>query len=66
MKCSDKWGKGHRCPKQIPLHILEEVLDAMHQMTVALRRRIPKVHQVRERCSPYQLKLCKAFKDRRP
>ncbi|CAN6236915.1 unnamed protein product [Urochloa humidicola] len=30
MKCGDKWGKGHRCPKQVPLHILEEVLDAMN------------------------------------
>lgn len=30
MKCGDKWSQAHRCPKQVPLHILEEVLDAMN------------------------------------
>lgn len=29
MKCGEKWGRGHRCPKQVPLHILEELLDIM-------------------------------------
>jgi hypothetical protein len=31
MKCGEKWGKGHRCPKQVPMHILEEVLEVMQQ-----------------------------------
>jgi hypothetical protein len=30
MKCGEKWGGGHRCPKQVPLHILEEVWDVMN------------------------------------
>jgi len=29
MKCGGKWGRGHKYPDQIPLHIMEEVLDAM-------------------------------------
>ncbi|CAN6297623.1 unnamed protein product [Urochloa humidicola] len=29
MKCGEKWNKQHRCPKQIPLHVLEEFLDAI-------------------------------------
>jgi len=29
MKCGGKWGRGRKCPDQIPLHIMEEVLDAM-------------------------------------
>lgn len=30
MKCGDKWGKNHKCPQQIPLHVLEEFLDAIN------------------------------------
>jgi len=30
MKCGDKWSHQHRCPAQIPLHILEEVLNAVN------------------------------------
>lgn len=33
MKCGDKWGWGHRCPKQVPLHVLEELLDVMNMET---------------------------------
>ena len=29
MKCGEKWGKQHKCPNQIPLHILEEFLKAV-------------------------------------
>jgi len=29
MKCGEKWGKQHKCPNQIPLHILEEFLEAV-------------------------------------
>jgi hypothetical protein len=28
-KCGDKWGKGHSCPAQVPLHVLDEVFSAM-------------------------------------
>jgi hypothetical protein len=27
MKCGDTYNPQHRCPKQVPLHVLEEVLD---------------------------------------
>jgi hypothetical protein len=27
MKCGEPYSPQHRCPKQIPLHILEEVLE---------------------------------------
>jgi hypothetical protein len=27
MKCGDQYSPQHRCPKQIPIHVLEEVLD---------------------------------------
>lgn len=30
MKCGEKWGKNHKCPTQIPLHILEEILEAVN------------------------------------
>jgi hypothetical protein len=30
MKCGEKWRGGHQCPKQVPLHILEEVWDVMN------------------------------------
>jgi hypothetical protein len=29
MKCGEKWNRTHRCPKHIPIHILEEVLEAI-------------------------------------
>ncbi|KAG2573513.1 hypothetical protein PVAP13_7KG258155 [Panicum virgatum] len=29
MKCGEKWGKQHRCPDHVPLHILEEFLEAV-------------------------------------
>jgi hypothetical protein len=28
-KCGKKWSKTHVCPAQVPLHIMEEVLDMM-------------------------------------
>lgn len=28
-KCGEKWSHCHRCPQQIPLHVLEEILDAI-------------------------------------
>lgn len=30
MKCGEKWGRHHKCPPQVPLHVLEEVLDVMN------------------------------------
>ncbi|CAO2206554.1 unnamed protein product [Urochloa humidicola] len=30
MKCGEKWSRAHKCPQQVPLHILEEVLDVMN------------------------------------
>jgi hypothetical protein len=30
IKCGDKWGRHHTCPAQIPLHIMEELWDAVH------------------------------------
>jgi hypothetical protein len=29
-KCGDKWGKCHICPAQVPLHIVEELMSAVH------------------------------------
>lgn len=28
-KCGGKWGPNHKCPAQIPLHVIEEILDAL-------------------------------------
>jgi hypothetical protein len=30
MKYGAKWNKNHKCPNQIPLHILEEILEVMN------------------------------------
>ncbi|CAN6360906.1 unnamed protein product [Urochloa humidicola] len=30
MKCGEQYGPQHRCPKHIPLHVLEEVLEVLH------------------------------------
>lgn len=30
MKCGEKWGKGHKCPDKVSLHVLEEFLEAIH------------------------------------
>ena len=27
MKCGEKWGRNHKCPDKVSLHILEEVMD---------------------------------------
>lgn len=28
-KCGEKWGHNHKCPAQVPLHVIEELLDAL-------------------------------------
>jgi hypothetical protein len=28
-KCGEKWGAGHKCPNQISIHVLEELLEAV-------------------------------------
>ena len=28
-KCGDKWGHNHTCPPQVPLHVIEELFDAL-------------------------------------
>ena len=28
-KCSEKWGHNHSCPPHVPLHVIEELFDAM-------------------------------------
>ena len=28
-KCGDKWSHNHKCPQHVPLHMLEEILDAI-------------------------------------
>jgi hypothetical protein len=28
-KCGNKWSKEHKCPPQVPLHVIEELLDAL-------------------------------------
>lgn len=28
-KCGEKWGQGHKCPNQISIHVLEELLEAV-------------------------------------
>jgi hypothetical protein len=35
-KCGEKWGKGHTCPAQVPLHIVEEMVSAAQQSGPAL------------------------------
>jgi hypothetical protein len=30
MKCGDKWARNHTCPAHVPLHVVEELLDAIH------------------------------------
>ena len=29
-KCGEKWGPGHKCPKSVQLHVLEELLEVFH------------------------------------
>ena len=29
MKCGEKWGRNHKCPEKVSLHILEEVMDLL-------------------------------------
>lgn len=29
MTCGEKWNRQHKCPDKVPLHVLEEVLQAM-------------------------------------
>jgi hypothetical protein len=29
MTCGEKWGKNHKCPDKIDLHVLEELMDAL-------------------------------------
>jgi hypothetical protein len=35
-KCGDKWGKGHTCPAQVPMYIVEEMLSIVHQSGSAM------------------------------
>lgn len=28
-KCGEKWGHGHKCPQQVSLHLVKELLDAL-------------------------------------
>lgn len=28
-KCGEKWGANHKCPPQFPLHVIEELMDAL-------------------------------------
>ena len=28
-KCGNKWAPGYKCPQQVPLHVIEEILDAL-------------------------------------
>ena len=32
-KCGEKWGHNHKCPKQIPLHVVEELLEVFDTET---------------------------------
>jgi hypothetical protein len=29
-KCGEKWGRGHTCPAQVPLPVVEELMSAVH------------------------------------
>lgn len=29
IKCGGKWGPTHKCPAHIPLHVVEELIDAL-------------------------------------
>ena len=29
MKCGEKWGKNHKCPEKVAMHVLEEFLEAV-------------------------------------
>jgi hypothetical protein len=39
-KCSDKWGKGHTCPAQVPLQIIEEMMMDVQQSGSSLPSQI--------------------------
>lgn len=32
-KCGEKWGHNHECPPQVPLHVLDEIWDAMEPIS---------------------------------
>jgi len=31
-KCGNKWAPGHKCPQQVPLHVIEEIFYALEVM----------------------------------
>lgn len=31
-RCGNKWSKEHKCPPQVPLHVIEDLLDALEPM----------------------------------
>lgn len=31
-KCGNKWALGQKCPQQVPLHVIEEIFDALEVM----------------------------------
>lgn len=31
-KCGAKWNHNHKCPNQVPLHVVEEILDALESV----------------------------------
>lgn len=33
-KCGNKWSKDHKCPPQVALHVIEELLDALEETDV--------------------------------
>jgi predicted aspartyl protease len=33
MKCGEKWGRNHKCPEKVALHVLEEVMEAVQPDT---------------------------------
>jgi hypothetical protein len=30
-KCGGKWDKNHKCPAHVPIHVIEEILDALEE-----------------------------------
>lgn len=35
MNCGEKWGRNHKCPDKIALHVLEEYLELLYEDSLA-------------------------------
>jgi len=65
MKCGEKWGRNHKCPDKISLHVLEELLAIMPMTLLKRMITLPLIVQVMVKCLPCRIVQRLVFKARR-